>query len=67
MDGQVPKRGGWRKSSYSGGTGQCVQVAVDGEWYLVGDSKDPGGPALSVPAREFAALLDGIRAGRLEA
>ena len=35
----------WRKSSFSGGDGQCVEVAQSG---AVRDSKNPAGPTLRV-------------------
>ena len=35
----------WRKSSFSGGDGQCVEVAHAG---AVRDSKNPAGPVLRV-------------------
>ncbi|MFD8088454.1 DUF397 domain-containing protein [Kitasatospora sp. NPDC059722] len=54
----------WRKSSYSGNGGQCVEVA-DG--YIgvmpVRDSKDPEGPALVFPVEAWQSFLAGIRAG----
>ena len=36
----------WRKSSYSGGNGECVEVAVVSR-VLVRDSKNPSGPTLA--------------------
>ncbi|MEV7217705.1 DUF397 domain-containing protein [Kitasatospora cineracea] len=54
----------WRKSSYSGGGGECVEVTRDFEaahgLVFVRDSKNPGGPALGLaPAawREFTAAV----------
>ncbi|HEU0089611.1 MAG TPA: DUF397 domain-containing protein [Pseudonocardiaceae bacterium] len=40
----------WRKSSYSGASGDCVEIAAlaDGG-RAVRDSKNPAGPALIVP------------------
>ncbi|MFE0460852.1 DUF397 domain-containing protein [Kitasatospora sp. NPDC058965] len=55
----------WRKSSYSGTNGgECIEVA-DG---LAGavpvrDSKDPGGPALTFPAKSFTAFVNSLKAG----
>ncbi|HEY3894199.1 MAG TPA: DUF397 domain-containing protein [Pseudonocardiaceae bacterium] len=48
---------GWRTSSYSGGNGACVQVAPAPGAVLVRDSKDPGGPALTVPTPAWRAFL----------
>jgi Domain of unknown function (DUF397) len=39
---------GWRTSSCRGTNGNCVQDAPEG--VLVRDSKNPGGPALALPA-----------------
>ena len=36
----------WRKSSKSG-SGQCVEVATDGEQVFIRDSKDPSGAVLA--------------------
>jgi hypothetical protein len=44
----------WHTSSYSGGSGDCVEVAPAPEGVLVRDSKDPDGPALTVPPRPGA-------------
>jgi hypothetical protein len=37
----------WRKSSYSGNTGNCVEVAITDSAVGVRDSKNPGGPQLA--------------------
>lgn len=51
----------WRKSSYSGHNGTCVELA----WTLdrVRDSKNPSGPPLSA---DLAALIDSIKRGRFD-
>jgi hypothetical protein len=41
----------WRKSSFSGDTGNCVEVAVSAGAVAVRDSKNPTGPVLEFPAR----------------
>ena len=47
----------WRKSSYSGANGQCVEVAVPAPSSIaVRDSKDPQGPSLSFSADYTPAL-----------
>ena len=48
---------GWRTSSYSGGSGDCVQVAPAPDRVLVRDSKNPDGPALTVPTPAWRAFL----------
>jgi hypothetical protein len=48
---------GWHTSSYSGGSGNCVQVAPAPDRVLVRDSKDPEGPALTVPPPTWRAFL----------
>ncbi|MFC8621091.1 DUF397 domain-containing protein [Streptomyces anulatus] len=57
----------WYTSSYSGNGGQCVQVATNlaapHGIVPVRDSKDIGGPALTVPAAAFSAFVAGVRAG----
>jgi hypothetical protein len=57
----------WRKSSYSGNNGACVEVAPlnDGR-VAVRDSKDPQGPALFFTRTEFTAWLSGVRAGEFD-
>ena len=52
---------GWRTSSYSTTNGACVQVAPAPERVLVRDSKDPGGPALTVPAPAWRTFLGFVR------
>lgn len=48
---------GWRISSYSWGNGDCVQVAPAVDRVLVRDSKNPDGPALTVPTPAWRAFL----------
>jgi hypothetical protein len=53
-------RADWRRSSYSGSNGNCVETSGDGQVIAVRDSKDPAGIRLAfrTPAwREFAARL----------
>ncbi|XMN04648.1 DUF397 domain-containing protein [Streptomyces griseobrunneus] len=62
----------WSKSSYSGGNeGQCVELADLAVTPFAGqrgirDSKNPGGPALLIPAESFAAFMAAVRAGTFD-
>jgi hypothetical protein len=54
----------WRKSSYSGGAQDCVEVTSD----LIGavavrDSKDQGGPVLMFSTRAWHAFIAGVKSG----
>jgi hypothetical protein len=75
-------RAAWRKSSYSGANGSCVEVApvsgaaldntvIDGTGaspaaVAVRDSKDRSGPALVVTTRQWRAFAAGIKNGDLD-
>lgn len=61
----VPKRTDkkWKKSSYSGGSGQCVEVALDESIIGVRDSKAPMSGELDLPAAAWVALLEKIKNG----
>ncbi|MEV7359167.1 DUF397 domain-containing protein [Kitasatospora sp. NPDC091276] len=58
----------WRKSSYSGGGGECVEVA-DGFTGVqpVRDSKDPDGPVLLFRSPAWRAFVAAVRAGEFDA
>ncbi|MGA5818881.1 DUF397 domain-containing protein [Kitasatospora sp. NPDC094028] len=54
----------WRKSSYSGQGGDCVEVAGGAAGVVpVRDSKDPDGPALLFAADAWASFLAGVKGG----
>ncbi|KDN83833.1 DUF397 domain-containing protein [Kitasatospora cheerisanensis] len=54
----------WRKSSYSGGNGACVEIAVPGSASIaVRDSKDPQGPQLRFSRASWAAFAAAAGAG----
>lgn len=53
----------WRKSSYSTGGNDCVEVAQTGTGYLVRDSKNPDGPCLAVTPQAWAAFIRAIKHG----
>ncbi|HEX2301001.1 MAG TPA: DUF397 domain-containing protein [Pseudonocardiaceae bacterium] len=50
----------WHTSSYSGGSGDCVEVVTMPDVVLVRDSKHRNGPALTVPAATWHAFLQGL-------
>ena len=47
----------WRKSSYSGTNGGCVEVAHAPAGVLVRDSKKTSGPTLAFPDAEWRRVL----------
>ena len=54
----------WRKSSYSGGDGNCVEVARNiPATVAVRDSKYPHGPILRFTTGEWKRLIDRVKAG----
>lgn len=57
----------WRKSTYSGGQGECLEIA-DGlppcSPVPVRDSKRPDGPHLLFSAPVWAAFVDALKAAR---
>jgi Domain of unknown function (DUF397) len=54
----------WRKSTYSGGNGSCVEIADLGTAAAVRDSKDRNGPKLIFAAADWRGFVDGVKAGR---
>lgn len=56
----------WRKSSYSGGGNDCVEVAFTGDGAALRDSKNPAAGALAVSAAEWDELLAAARSGALD-
>ena len=50
----------WRKSSYSGGGNDCVEVALLVERVGVRDSKNPEAGALTVSAQGWRGLLAAV-------
>ncbi|WP_024804115.1 DUF397 domain-containing protein [Nocardia sp. BMG51109] len=54
----------WRKSSYSGPHGNCVELArLSGDCIGVRNSRDPQGSVLTCTRAEFAALVRDIKSG----
>jgi hypothetical protein len=57
----------WRKSSYSGGNGNCVEIASNLPGACaVRDSKNPTGPALVFTPGEWSVFLRGIKSGAFD-
>lgn len=55
---------GWRKSSHSHSSGECIEVAAFGAGrFGVRDSKNPGGPMLVLGRAVFGRLLARARTG----
>jgi hypothetical protein len=54
----------WRKSSYSGNGGNCVEVGTGLPGKIaVRDSKNPDGPVLSFGPEEWDAFVKGLKRG----
>jgi hypothetical protein len=60
------KRNVWFKSSRSGSNGQCTEVRDRGDAIDVRDSKHPGGPVLTFAPDEWAAFVQGVKAGQFD-
>lgn len=56
----------WRRSSWSYGTGNCLEVAAQhGARVDVRDSKNPDGAVLRFASVEWNAFVAGVRSGSL--
>ena len=51
----------WRTATYTGGNGNCVEVADTTGVVLVRDTKDREGGTLAVPAEAWQAFTDGLK------
>ena len=57
-------RAAWRKSSYSGGAQDCVEIAGNLPGAVgVRDSKNPAGPALIFTPRAWSIFIAGVKNG----
>ncbi|MEH1012685.1 DUF397 domain-containing protein [Micromonospora sp. CPCC 206060] len=57
----------WRKSTRSGGNGQCVEARYVDHNAQVRDSKDRQGPVLSFTADQWTDFVGSIKAGSFDA
>ncbi|MFF3864244.1 DUF397 domain-containing protein [Micromonospora sp. NPDC001898] len=57
----------WRKSTRSGSSGNCVEVAIPSRGVMVRDSKDRHGPLLSFTAGQWAGFVKGVKDGSFDA
>lgn len=57
----------WRKSTRSGSSGACIEVATPLPVVMVRDSKDRQGPVISFSAGQWAGFVQGIKAGWFDA
>jgi hypothetical protein len=54
-------RAQWRKTRYSGNSGNCVEVAILDNGVAVRDSKDPDGPVLMLTHGSWRTFLRGMK------
>jgi uncharacterized protein DUF397 len=50
----------WRKSTYSGAVGNCVELSWIGERGGVRNSRNPHGPVLVLPAGALLSLVSSV-------
>jgi Domain of unknown function (DUF397) len=62
--GTRPDKVTWRKSSWSNGGADCVEVGDLG--FAIRDSKDPSGPQLKYTRQEMAAFIKGVKDGEFD-
>ena len=62
----TPGRLRWRKSSYSGGSSECVEVAHDAQRVHVRNSNAPDAGTLLVAPTVMAAWTAGVKAGDID-
>lgn len=66
MDTPDLSRAQWRKSSYSGANGNCIEVAANSKArLLVRDTKDREGPVLSFPPGTWRRFAMDVKADTL--
>jgi hypothetical protein len=57
-------RARWRRSSYSGTNGNCVETTANGAAVAVRDSKDPDGSRLVFTPAVWRAFAAAVKAGK---
>lgn len=63
MNGERFSNQVWRKSSYSGATGSCIEVMGDMLGHIfVRDSKNRGGPELTIAFTEWLRFVRQLKA-----
>ncbi len=62
----MERDGMWRKSSRSGGEGDCVEVAGFADAVGVRDTKDRQGPSLSFDPASWTRFVAATRTGRFD-
>lgn len=55
----------WRKSKASA-SGNCAEVAFDGDLVHMRHSQNPSGPVLTFSLAEWAAFVAGVRVGEFD-
>lgn len=55
----------WRRSSWSYGTGNCLEIAALGQRVFVRDSKNPQGALLRINPAQWNVFVAGVRSGAL--
>jgi hypothetical protein len=61
MQGDELPRAQWKKSTYSGNTGNCVEVAITESVVGIRDSKDPDGAVIKVRPEAWRAFVEATR------
>ncbi|WP_269853792.1 DUF397 domain-containing protein [Streptomyces sp. RPT161] len=61
LPSSAPLNIGWRKSTYSGQAGNCVEIAATTGSAYVRDSKDPQGPALRFSADAWFSFVQAVK------
>jgi len=58
----------WRKSSFSGNSGNCVEVRTTSQTATVAvrDSKNAAGPELAIAADRWVTFLRGVKKGQFD-